>query len=112
MAWTSLGHLGRVGTGATAVEKGEDRRWKGCQGVKILSAHTVERMMCRARAVLAFSNEYHLSGRANMGLGAWGTNKTVTSETNGASEAHQADRLRVAKGSRDRIRWHWESLRV
>jgi hypothetical protein len=87
--------------------KQDDIRREGRQGAKTLSAHTVERTMCRARAVLAFSDEYDLSGRANMGLG-----ETVTSERNRASEVHQADHLQVAKGSRDGIGWHWESLRV
>jgi len=55
--------------------RGESCHWSGSRrkvktedrkGVRerILSAHTVERTMCCARAVLAFRYEYDLSGRA------------------------------------------------
>jgi hypothetical protein len=100
IARTNSGHVGKVVTGATAVEEGKDRRRKGRQGAKILSTYTVECMMCRARLCLAFSNEYDLLERATMSLGAWGVrvNKTVMSKRKGASEAHQARRLRVTKG--------------
>jgi hypothetical protein len=87
IARTNPGSVGRAVTGAAA-EEGEDRRRKGRQRAKTLSAHTVESMMCRARAVPASSDEYDLSGRASMRLGAWGANKTATSERNGASETH------------------------
>jgi hypothetical protein len=73
--------------------KQDDIRREGRQGAKTLSAHTVERTMCRARAVLAFSDEYDLSGRANMGLG-----ETVTSERNRASEVHQLTTSKSPKG--------------
>ena len=66
---TNPGHVGRVVTGVTAAE-GKDRRRKGRQGAETLSAHTVEGTMCRARTVLAFNDEYDLSERAIMSLGA------------------------------------------
>jgi hypothetical protein len=65
------------------VEEGEDRRQKVRQRAETLSAHTVKRVMCCARAVLAFRDEYDLFGRVNICLGVWGTNKTETSERNG-----------------------------
>jgi hypothetical protein len=83
IARTNPGSVGRAVTGAAAAEEGEDRRRKGRQRAKTLSAHTVESTMCRARAVLAFSDGYDLSGIASMRLGAWGANKTATSEETG-----------------------------
>jgi hypothetical protein len=83
MARTNPGHVGRVVAGATAAEESEDRRQKGHQRVKIILPHTVERTVFRARAVLDFRDEYDLFGRANMCLGALGTNKAATSERNG-----------------------------
>ena len=59
MAKANRNHMGK------AVNGSEDRMQKEHQGAKTLSAHTVERTMCRARHVLAFSDEWGLSGRAN-----------------------------------------------